>query len=136
MARKKKTETEAAPKKAAKKNTGIKLNDLLVAKSILDKISKMTMPADSALEFAKFYRNVLMAIQAFEKDERRLKLLEKHCVFEENGNVKIKESDVEIFNTEIRKLLDERSDIEPIEISKLSITLTPADLINILSLFK
>lgn len=123
-----------AKKTSTKKVSGTRLGDIITARPLLEKIANKEMDADVALEFAKFTRGVLEAIQEVEKV--RVELFQKYGERQEDGNVKIKEENGDKFQEELKKVLDKTVEIEPFEAAKLGIKVAPADFINMLSLFK
>jgi hypothetical protein len=93
------------------------------------------MNADAAIEFAEFARSVLVVVQEFEN--KRAGYFEKYGEpVDEEGNWKIKDENEKKFHAAIKRSLNKEVDIDPINISESGIKVSPADVINILSLIK
>lgn len=121
---------------ATKKKTTakIKMSELIGARPTLEKLAAKEMNAATAFAFAKFAREVLVEIQEFEK--KRSRLFEELGERQEDGNIKIKEENEQAFQDKIKKLLDGNAKVKPFAINELDVEIAPADLVNILPLFK
>lgn len=125
-----------ATKKTTKKATpGIKLSDLITARPHLEKLANKEMSGKAALEFAKFVREILVAIQEFDKGKRQ-DLLDKYCVEYESGKYEVAKENEKKFQDATTKALNAETKIKPFPISKLEIEISAAALVNMLPLFK
>lgn len=115
----------------------MKLNDAVGARPALEKMAGIEMDTASALKFAKFVREVLTEIQAFEV--KRAELFRKYGVEEGEGkekNIKILPENEKKFNTAITRALNKEIKIKPFDLTSINIAVTATELINALPLFK
>lgn len=112
----------------------MKINEIVLVKPLLEKLAKEKMDSASAVPFAAFARDVLTVIQEFEV--KRAGLFEKYGEAQEEGNFKIKEENEKKFKSAITRALNKEVDIEPFDLSGSGISIAPADIINVLPLFK
>ncbi|AFH47785.1 Hypothetical protein IALB_0071 [Ignavibacterium album JCM 16511] len=84
---------------------GIKLLQIVNSISVLNKISNSDkLPIKQAYMLAKFIPKVQKELETFES--LRIKLLEKYGEKREDGQIQVKENNLEEFQQEISKLLD------------------------------
>jgi len=112
----------------------MKLNELVVARPLIEKLAAVEMNAVAALAFAEFTRAALTAIQEFEV--KRAGWFEKYGEEEEEGKWKIKEENEKKFRTAINRALGKEVDLEPFALSEAGINIAPSELVNVLPLFK
>jgi len=115
----------------------MKLNEMVGARPIMEKIAGMEIEGGVALEYAEFVKNVLVEIQNFE--QKRAELFRKYGAEEGEGearNIKILPENEKKFNSAIKRALNKEIDIEPFDMSSLGINIVPSELINALPLFK
>jgi len=112
----------------------MKVNEIVLVKPLIDKLAGMEMNARTAMSFAQWAREVLTVIQDFEI--KRAGLFEKYGEKQEDGNFKIIEENEKKFKTAITRALNKDVELEPFDISDSGITIAPADLINVMPLFK
>ena len=113
---------------------GIKLNELVNLRPMLEKIATEEMDPVSALAYANFVRDIFEALQNLEV--QRGALFRKYGKEQEDGGFRIIPEHEEAFQTEIQKALNKEVEIERFPINLLEIKLTPAELVNALILFK
>ena len=115
----------------------MKLNEMVGARSVLEKIAGMEMEAGAARGFAEFLKNVLIEIQEFEVG--RTELFRKYGKEEGEGeerNIKILPENENKFNAAIKSILNKDVDIKPFDLAFVGIMISPVDLVNALPLFK
>lgn len=115
----------------------MKLSEVVGLRPVLEKITAKETNGAAALKFAKFVRDILVAIQEFEA--KRAELFQKYGVAEGEGeqqSIKIKPENEKKFNAAIKRALSKDLKLKPFDIASLGIDIAPADLINALPLFK
>ena len=115
----------------------MKLNEIVGLRPALEKIAGKEMDGAMALKFAKFTRDVLIEIQDFEV--KRAELFRKYG--EETGEgeekrIQIIPENEKKFNTAIKRALNKEVKVKPFDLTKLSIQISPAELLNALGIFK
>ncbi len=114
---------------------GIKMNELVNLRPMLEKIATAEMYPKAALAYAGFIRGIFEALQNLEV--HRASLFRKYGKEQEDGGYRILPENEEAFQTEIQKALDREIEVERFPIAVLEeIKLTPAELVNALILFK
>lgn len=112
----------------------MKLNDAVLARPLIEKLAAKDTAPEDALPFADFVRQILTVIQEFEV--KRAGWFEKYGEEAEEGGMKIKEENEKKFKTSINRALNKELDIEPFALSETNIEVSPAELLNVLPLFK
>lgn len=113
----------------------MKVSDIVVGRDFIKKLAAKEMHPEAALEFAAFGRDVMAVINEFES--KRVKYFEKYGEkVDEKGNWKIKEGNENKFKAAVNRSLNMEVDIEPFNLTNSGVLVTPAELINVLSLFK
>lgn len=114
---------------------GIKLNELVGLRPMLEKIATEEMNPKSALAYANFIRGIFEALQNLEV--QRAGLFRRYGKEQEDGGFRILPENEEAFQTEIQQALNREVEVERFPIELLSETkLAPAELVNALMLFK
>lgn len=115
----------------------MKLSDIVGVRPLLEKIAAQEMDGASAKQFADFLKDVLLEMQSFES--KRADWFQKYGEEVTDGDQKglrIKPENEKKFNAALKRALSKEIDIEPFDLSGLGVKITPADLLNALSLFK
>ena len=115
----------------------MKLGELVTMRPALEKIANKEMDPIVALGFAKFLRTIFMEIQSFEM--KRAELFQTHGEVSGEGDKKrmqILPENEETFNNAIKEALDEDVEVPTFEIVNLGCGIAPADLVNVVGLFK
>lgn len=112
----------------------MKISELVALRPAIEKLATKEYDLPTAIEFAKFTRKILEAIQEFE--QKRSDLFIKYGEKTEDGKFIIKPENETKFKAEIQKGLNKAVKITPLSVAKLDMNVAPADLINCLSIFK
>lgn len=113
----------------------IKVQDLVMARPLLEKLATKEMHPEAALELAAFLKEITEVINEFER--KRGKYFEKYGELMEDGKQwQIKPENETKFKTAVDRGLNLDVDIEPFNLTNSGVMLTPAELINVLPLFK
>lgn len=115
----------------------MKVSDIAGVRPILEKIAGKEMDAKVAVKFANFLRDVLVEIQAFEA--KRAELFQKYGELAgegDNKTVQIPEANQKKFESAMKRALNKKVEIKPFDLGSLGVSVSPADLINALPLFK
>lgn len=112
----------------------MKLRELVPVRGVIEKLASKEYELETSLVFAKFTRQILEKLQTF--DILRSNMINKYGTKDSEGGVQIKPEFQETFKSEMEKILDQEVQIEPLDVSKVNMKVAPADLINILNLFK
>lgn len=114
---------------------GIKINELVNLRPMLEKIATEEMYPKAALAYANFIRGIFEALQNLEV--QRAGLFRKYGKEQEDGGYRILPENEEAFQTAIQKELEKEVEVERFPIAILEdMKLTPAELVNALILFK
>lgn len=114
---------------------GIKINELVNLRPLLEKIATAEMFPTPALAYANFVRGIFEALQSLEV--QRAAFFRKYGKEQEDGGYRILPEHEEAFQTAIQKELEKEVEIERFPIMSLGeFKLTPAELVNALVLFK
>ena len=112
----------------------MKLSELIPLRGAIEKMATKEYELATALEFAKFTRGIIENIQAF--DVARTNLLNEMGTKKEDGSFQIKPEFEAEFKKKIQEILNKEVEIEPLQVAKVKMNVAPADLINIIHLFK
>lgn len=114
----------------------MKLNEIIGAKPILEKIAAKEMEAAAALEFAKFVKVIAIAIQDFEV--KRTELFQKYGKATGEGEerrIQVLPENEKKFNAAIKRALNKDVDVNPFDMSVLGVVISPVELVNATDLF-
>ena len=109
----------------------MKVSDAILMKPLVEKFAAQEMDAAVAMKFAAFAKDVLTASQEFEV--KRAQLFEQ---VDSDGNWKIKEENEKKFQAAIKRALNKELEIEAFDMSNSGLKVSPADVVNVLSLLK
>ena len=113
----------------------MKVSDAILMKPLVEKFAAQEMDAAVAMKFAAFAKDVLTASQEFEV--KRAQLFEKYGEqVDSDGNWKIKEENEKKFQAAIKRALNKELEIEAFDMSNSGLKVSPADVVNVLSLLK
>lgn len=113
----------------------MKVSELLVARPMIEKLAGKEMHAAAAIEFANFAREAMAIIKDFEN--KRADLFKKYGEqVDEEGNWKIKEENEKKFKSAIDRAMKKDVGLEPFDLVSSGVSVTPAEIVNNLGLFK
>ena len=110
------------------------LSDLVTMRAALEKLSEGQYPFDVALKIAKFTREVLEEIQEFEN--KRMEYFKKYGEDVGEGNMQIPAKNEAKFKNAIKRSLNKKIKIKPLNAAELSAVVKPIDLLNCLQAFE
>lgn len=115
----------------------MQLKEVIEARAVVEALVKKEMNGKSALEFAKFAREVFVQIRDFEA--KRGELIQKYGEVIGEGSEKrfqVLPKNEKKYTNAIKRVLTKKVSIEPVDLGTMGITITPSELINALGLFK
>jgi len=117
----------------------MKLNDFLndSTKKALEHLASQPMEPVVAIKFARFVREVFLAIRDFET--KKAELFEKYgerIEAVEGPALKILPENQKKFDAAIKRALNKKIDLKPFDLSQSGCFFSPTDLINVTELFK
>ena len=113
----------------------MKISEALLVKPLIEKLANKEMPAKAAMEFAVFAKEVLTAVQEFEK--KRAGYFEKYGEPTGEGQSwRIKEENEAKFKSAIKRAMNKELDIDNFNMSESGINIAPADVVNVLDSLK